>query len=164
MLVSERLLYSQLSLEDEHISIEMAKNAQVMVYITGKALSPEEAKERFKNQLATNTKYPDLGFIKGVSKETGGFIGYVKMTPLEPGNLEIGYGISPEHWGKGYATEMLFAMIDTASRLKEFKQIVGIADPVNIPSIRILEKSGFQFDREEEQNCSKRVYYIKNNL
>lgn len=135
-----------------------------MLYITGKALTPEEAKERFKNQLATNTKYPDLGFIKGVSKEAGGFIGYVKMTPLELGILEIGYGISPEHWGKGYATEMLFAMLDTVSKLKQFKQIVGIADPENIPSIRILEKGGFQFDREKELDGSKAVYYIKNNL
>lgn len=164
MLVSERLLYSQINLQDEHISLKMAQNSEVMTYITGKALTLEKAKERFLDQLAVNIKYPDLGFIKGVSKEDGNFIGYAKMTPLKPDILELGYGITPEHWGKGFATEMLFAMLDIASKLKQYRQIVGIADPVNIPSIQVLEKGGFKFDRQVDTDGSKSLYYIKTNL
>ena len=163
MIVSERLLYSQINLDDEEVSVKMAQNPQVMAYITGKALTFKEAKERFKSQLATNLKHPNLGFIKGLSKYDGSFIGYLKMAPLEATVLEVGYGISLEHWGKGYATEMLFAMLDAASELKQYKQLVGIADPVNRPSIQILLKGGFQLDREEISDRSKAVYYIKNN-
>jgi ribosomal-protein-alanine N-acetyltransferase len=48
-------------------------------------------------------------------------------------------------WGAGYATEAA-ATLDNGLRLVELARIVGIVNPDNTQSIRILEKIGLQFD------------------
>ncbi|AWW00606.1 GNAT family N-acetyltransferase [Arcticibacterium luteifluviistationis] len=157
MITSSRLKYRQLLSSDENESLTMAQNGEVMVYITGAALSLKEAKERFLYQLSVNKEYKDLGFIRAESLDTGEFIGYVKMTPLNSNELEIGYAILPKFWGKGYASEMLVAMEDFAATLKSFDKLVGIADTANKPSIKVLLKRNFTLQKEN----NKKSYYIK---
>ncbi|KAF1951356.1 hypothetical protein CC80DRAFT_597501 [Byssothecium circinans] len=64
--------------------------------------------------------------------------------------LELGYLFLPSHWGLGYATESTRALLD------EFKRSISCASPAaavelvarvhvdNLPSIRVVEKLGFQ--------------------
>lgn len=42
----------------------------------------------------------------------GEIIGFLNDCDIDGGEIEVGYVISPEHWGKGYATEVLGAAID----------------------------------------------------
>jgi [ribosomal protein S5]-alanine N-acetyltransferase len=38
-------------------------------------------------------------------------IGVVGLRGVEPGNLELGYWLAPQHWGQGLATEAAQAMV-----------------------------------------------------
>ena len=59
------------------------------------------------------------------------------------GTTEIGYGLLPEFWGKGYATEAVKAITEWASRQQGVKLIEAETDAENIASQRVLIKAGF---------------------
>ena len=59
------------------------------------------------------------------------------------GSAEIGYGISEEHQGRGYATEAVRAAVDWALRQPGVTCVEAETEPDNMASQRVLEKSGF---------------------
>jgi ribosomal-protein-alanine N-acetyltransferase len=62
--------------------------------------------------------------------------------PGEPLALEIGYGILPEHRGRGYATEAVEGLLGWA-RAQGIDHFVASVAPDNEPSLAIIRKLGF---------------------
>jgi RimJ/RimL family protein N-acetyltransferase len=72
----------------------------------------------------------------------GGFVG--------PGLVEIGYAVVPSCWGRGHATEAVRALVERARAVPQVERIVAHT-PLDRPaSGRVLEKAGFAFVREED--------------
>ena len=71
----------------------------------------------------------------------GGF----KGPPALDGLVEIGYSILEEHHGKGYATEAVGAILAWAFGHEEVRLVVAETLPALSPSIRLLERCGFEF-------------------
>lgn len=71
----------------------------------------------------------------------------------QPGTLELGYGINPSAWNRGYATEMARAMVDWAKQRPDVERIISTCLTTNTGSIRVLEKTGFQRtgERDDEE-------------
>lgn len=59
------------------------------------------------------------------------------------GVTEIGYGLLPEYWGQGYATEAVIAAVNWASEQPGVTRIEAEAEDDNAASLRVLEKAGF---------------------
>jgi RimJ/RimL family protein N-acetyltransferase len=66
------------------------------------------------------------------------------MTPVDD-STEIGYWLGVRHWGKGYATEAVRAMIDYAFTDLDCEALQSAARVTNAASRRVLEKCGFQW-------------------
>lgn len=81
---------------------------------------------------------------------SAGFIGWcgLKMRP-EVNEIDLGYRFLKESWGKGYATEAAAACLRFGFEKIGIKRIVGRALPANLASIRVLEKCGMAYLREE---------------
>ncbi|MCL2404762.1 MAG: GNAT family N-acetyltransferase [Defluviitaleaceae bacterium] len=62
-------------------------------------------------------------------------------------NYSIGYDVKKEHWRNGYATEMVHALIELASKL-DIKSITAPVAQANTASCRLVEKCGFVIDGE----------------
>ena len=58
---------------------------------------------------------------------------------------ELGYWLGVNHWGKGYATEALHAVIDYAFTDLAHEALQAGARVTNPASRRVLEKCGFQW-------------------
>ncbi len=56
----------------------------------------------------------------------------------------IGYVYNPEFWGQGYATEAAGAVLNLGFRHLNLHRIVGVCDPNNPGSARVLEKCGMR--------------------
>lgn len=104
-----------------------------------------------------------MGFLAVTENESGKFIGLSKIVPFENGMTEIGYALLPEFWGKGYASEITSCLVDYARELGTIQELIGLVDPDNQPSIRILTKNGFVFYREfnNAKNLPRADYVLK---
>lgn len=84
-------------------------------------------------------------------KETGELIGDTGVNEVDgmPGEVEIGYVISREHSGKGYATELVNAMTEFVVGKFGIRALYGRVMHGNDASVRVLEKNGYKFVTEE---------------
>jgi len=81
-------------------------------------------------------------------KDTHQFIGFIGLfyagfeahfTPA----IEIGWRLSSEHWGQGFAPEGAKAVLDYAFRVLNIPEIVSFTAASNQKSIRVMEKIGY---------------------
>lgn len=56
----------------------------------------------------------------------------------------IGYSLSPEHWGKGHASEMARLALRFAFESLQLNRIEADVDPLNVASCTLLERLGFR--------------------
>ncbi|WP_394771563.1 GNAT family N-acetyltransferase [Lacisediminihabitans sp.] len=63
--------------------------------------------------------------------------------------LEVGYHVRPESQGLGYATEAAAACRDFARDVLKAPHLVAIIHPDNVPSRRVAEKIGLQFEEDD---------------
>ena len=66
-----------------------------------------------------------------------------KGMPDASGRVEIGYGLSPEAQGRGYATELVEALVDWLLARPEVSAVTAETVVENRASQRVLEKCGF---------------------
>ena len=63
---------------------------------------------------------------------------------FENGRAEIGYSLARDQWGNGYCNEALTALLNYAFDALNLRRIEADVDPRNGPSIRTVERLGFQ--------------------
>ena len=76
-----------------------------------------------------------------------------KGMPDESGRIEIGYGLSLEARGKGYATELVGALVGWLLAQTEVSVVTAETSVENLASQRVLEKCGFA--RVGERVCEE---------
>jgi RimJ/RimL family protein N-acetyltransferase len=77
----------------------------------------------------------DLRVVVG----SAGFIG-----PPDRGEVELGYGVHPDHRNAGYATEAAIALVGWAIGRDGVTRVIAECDEHNPASIRVLEKAGLR--------------------
>lgn len=88
-------------------------------------------------------QFPGYGFWAMVEKATGAIVGAVALKPLADGDeIEVGYHLAESAWGKGYATEIARGAVSYGFERMHLKRIVGVCDPLNRASFRVLQKAG----------------------
>lgn len=86
---------------------------------------------------------------------TSPFIGFIGLgdpnlpAPLS-GLVEIGWRLSPEHWGQGYATEGASAALDAAFDRVGLDQVIALTVPSNVRSRRVMDKLGMVHSPHED--------------
>lgn len=69
---------------------------------------------------------------------------------------EVGYTLAREHWGHGYASEALGALIDHLLASQPVHRLSASLDPQNLRSMRVLEATGFTVE-----GLSRRSYPMR---
>jgi ribosomal-protein-alanine N-acetyltransferase len=75
---------------------------------------------------------------------TGRFIGDCGLQPLEHHgpDVELGYDLHPDAWGRGLATEATRAVVEQAFGPLRIDRVVAVVKPDHVASQRVLEKAG----------------------
>ncbi|MFN2470142.1 MAG: GNAT family N-acetyltransferase [Gaiellaceae bacterium] len=114
-------------------------------YLTpdGSPISAEQSAgqlERFRRH------WDEWGFGVWAVEERGAshFVGRVGVQyhRLWADDPEVGWGLDPAVWGRGYATEAGAATIEHAFAKLSVERLVSIVHPDNSPSIRVQERLG----------------------
>src|SRR5439155_7806720 len=64
------------------------------------------------------------------------------------GEVELGYIVRSEYWGRGLATEMATAVAEHASTALGLRELVAFTRATNTASRRVMEKVGFVYERD----------------
>jgi RimJ/RimL family protein N-acetyltransferase len=79
------------------------------------------------------------------SKETGALVGDCALKVEEDGRqAEVGFTLSHEHQGKGYASEAVSRLLDYAFGQLDLHGVYAITDQENAPSMALLERLGMR--------------------
>jgi len=122
----------------------LVKEDNVMRYVSGQGLTTEQAQKKFDSILAVNAQDSIFGYFKIYDAE-GTYMGDGKMewNNRNRTQLEIGYILKEDYWGKGYGTQICMELLALAQKYAPTTAIIGIIDPANAASRRLLEKFGF---------------------
>ncbi len=138
-------------LKEEHIEFihRMHQDEQVMSYLGGKR-SREQTADYMEQNLSHWKRY---GYGIWVLREnsTGGLIGRGGLRNAVLGGndeVEMAYGLLPEFWNKGLATEFAGAVVRIGLSEIGLFGMACVVHPDNLASQRVLEKTGFIFERE----------------
>ena len=97
---------------------------------------------------ATQAAYADgSGMRLGIAlRETGELIGNASLHRFVDTSrrCELGYALARAHWGYGYVSEALRALLDYGFTALDLNRIEADIDPRNTASARVLEKLGFR--------------------
>ncbi|MFC2188493.1 GNAT family N-acetyltransferase [Fulvivirgaceae bacterium LMO-SS25] len=160
-LESSRLVFSKFAKKDEPDYLHLVTNKELMKFIHNGAMSELDAKARFEVVVANNQNSPLSGFWAARSRESDALIGFVKIAEFEGDKVEVGYAVIPTFWGKGYASEMLQAMIDFCNYHFAQVPLYGLVQSENLVSIKLLEKFKFHQYKEEKQEHYTLLYFVR---
>ena len=83
-----------------------------------------------------------------------------KGSPDEKGRVEISYGMQDEYRCKGYMTEAVKELINWALSFNHVTEVIAETEKDNLPSYRVLEKTGMQKYQENEKMLWWRINKI----
>jgi ribosomal-protein-alanine N-acetyltransferase len=88
-------------------------------------------------------------------KQTKEFIGFVGLSIPRFQNeftpcVEIGWRLTQQHWGKGYATEAAGACLEYGFNNLNLNEIVSFTSVLNTKSINVMKKIGMSFVKNFE--------------
>lgn len=132
---------------------KLLSNKEVMDMNYGRPFTMEEAGMVFNKLLKINKQHEKFGYFKIFERDRNKLIGLAGIIIKENSTeADVEYLLFPEYWGKGYGTEVLEELLSISREDKNIKKIIGITDPNNIASRKILLKQGF---------ISEKVYEIE---
>jgi RimJ/RimL family protein N-acetyltransferase len=87
------------------------------------------------------------GFLAAVERGTARVLGWFQLeaVPDRPGDVELGYRLRPEAWGRGFATEGARALLDVALARGDVRRVFGHALTANSASVRVMQKAGMVY-------------------
>lgn len=101
-----------------------------------------------------------MGRLTVLLKETNEYLGWCGLKYLVDMNeVELGYRFHKKYWGNGYATEACIACLEYGFENLKLKRIIGQVLKENVASVRVLEKIGMHFEKEEIFHDAPGVVY-----
>lgn len=88
-------------------------------------------------------------------------VGFSGFLPSEEETPSLIYGVHPDRWGKGYATESATAVLSYALETLALPKVRADVDEPNIASVRVLEKLGMRRMRRTVVNGHPLLYFEK---
>ena len=88
-------------------------------------------------------QHPGLGIWATLERATGACVGLHLVNNIQGETLlQLGYLLFPEHWGKGYATEMSLGLVRYAFTTLGLPVLHAMTDMPNVASQQVLLKAG----------------------
>jgi ribosomal-protein-alanine N-acetyltransferase len=146
-LETERLVLRRITGADHEALYEFHRNPNVQRFL-GTLLPRDEHMATVPPRWEAHYREHGFGLWAAVRKEDGRVIGRVGPIVQEvegERQVEVGYMLGEEFWGRGYAIEAARASRDWAFRNLDAPHVISLINPLNAPSIRVAERNGMTF-------------------
>lgn len=153
-LETERLIIRNWKEDDRDLFHLINSDDQVMAYFPFRR--DRAASDKMMDELKQDIAKHGFGFTALELKETGeciGFCGlhYCKAEPvLSRNNIEIGWRLAPQFWGKGYVTEASLRLLDFGFSDLELDEVISFAVHANEKSFAVMKRIGMLHDEAKD--------------
>jgi [ribosomal protein S5]-alanine N-acetyltransferase len=154
VLATDNLLLRPFRMDDLGDLTEYHTNRQVQqgYDINGEPWSDEQISDRLKSYIAA---IEEFGFSRWkVTLKDGGFAGRASLCWYDDESVEIGYGLMPEFWGKGFAQEVATTLVRWGFENLSISRIVAFTFVGNQRSQRLLKTLGLEYVEDKVRNES----------
>ncbi len=154
---SERCYLREWTVDDAGFLYELNSDPEVLEYTGDEAFSSLESAQGF---IKSYTHYKDHGFGRWLVclKETDTPIGFCGLRKHND-YVDLGFRFMKKHWGKGYATEVSEACLQYGFHDLNLDSIIARVAIDNHASIRVIEKLGMSFWKEDLCHGHQANYY-----
>lgn len=145
---TKRLKLRKMKLSDSASLFNIWSDPEVTKFMNINSFTDEsQAVEMIKilNNLSLESKAIRYSIIELESNRIIGSCGYNSIDSSNA-KAEIGYDISKDYWGKGYAPDTIQSLMDYAFNTLNFNRIEAKVEPENNNSIRVLQKLNYTFE------------------
>ncbi|MFN2587660.1 MAG: GNAT family N-acetyltransferase [Actinomycetota bacterium] len=154
-LVTARLVLRPWDRTDLGPFARLARDERVMRFIgDGSIWSDARTQHVFERQLRHWGEH-GFGWYSASLASTGRWAGFIGLNHVGPeavevtdDEVEIGWWLDPEVWGRGLATEGALAVRDVAFGRAGLERIIGRHRPANAASAAIMKRLGMTFERD----------------
>ncbi|HET7711335.1 MAG TPA: GNAT family N-acetyltransferase [Thermoanaerobaculia bacterium] len=148
LIETDRLTIRPWTESDRPAFTALMSDPEVTKYVHGGLPYPESEIDEFFERQQRQLRESDVCMGALCEKPSGRVVGIAGVQPLgTTGELELGWILARDVWGKGYATEAGAAamrhVLDTLGR----NRALAIIDPDNEPSKRVALRLGMTYDR-----------------
>ena len=154
ILETPRLIVRYFTIRDAEDLMSILGDPQVMEFsILG--VHDRQQIRQFLEQRLLSYLDPGFGLYALICKENSelvGYCGFFVQKIKERTEVEIGYRLAKQYWGKGLATEAAQALCQYGRQKFTFERFVCLIDSNNFRSIRVAQKLKMKFEK-------KIVYY-----
>lgn len=145
-LTTERLLIRGVRAADTETLVEIRRRVAAFQGRSSRTL--EETRAMFAEMEARQPGGEQGWYQYVIEARSGGVIGDVGVHFGGPGErqAEIGYSLHPDHWGRGYASEALRALIGHLFGDHRLHRVTAMTGADNRRSRALLERLGFRHE------------------
>lgn len=160
VLQTPRLILYRFTENDAPLIFELNSDPKVVKYVHEPVLKNEEDARKILIENILPQYKNNLGRWAVYTKTNHGFIGWCGLKYRhELDEIDLGYRLKRSAWGKGYATEAAKHSLDHGLNTLRLEKITGRAHIENFASLKVLEKIGMQFYKEEiVDECPVKTY------
>lgn len=164
---TERLLLVPLG--DRHLELEIRLDSdpKVLRYISGRAHTADEVRQRHDERMQLARKIDGLGYwiayctgggVRGAappaSEADGEFVGLMMLPPAhgpdqpdDPSVAELGYRLARRYWRQGLASEASRELLRHAFETVGVERVIAQTMAINAGSRGVMESVGMRFVR-----------------
>jgi len=146
-LKTRRLILKPFAEDEVSQLLSLFRDAHVRLYLLDDQLVDEDwaRAEVESSQARFSESSAGLWSLRERSPFSGPIIGFAGFRPFfEPPQLQLLYGLSPQFWGRGYATEAAAAAIEYGFIRLGFDQIIAATDLPNQSSAAVMKRLGMK--------------------
>ena len=144
LLETPRLLLRPFAPGDAPLVHRVYSDPDVMRYVATGPMADLSVTERLLQDYQAHQQRHGYSFWAVVERESGTLIGDAGLYRPPSGEVELGYTLGADWWGRGYATEAASAWLSCAFGTLGIHEVVALAEPANVASMHVLEKLGMR--------------------
>jgi RimJ/RimL family protein N-acetyltransferase len=165
-LTTNRLTLRAITCTDFEPYAAMWADSRVTSFIGGDPRDRQTSWSKFCQSVGL---WPLLGYGYWLFEErsSGEMVGLGGLACFERGIAQLdgfpeaGWAFAADHWGKGYASEAVVAIVHWSDTVLGVPELRCIIDPQNTPSIRVAQKCGFTQIDEVKNELGRSLVFAR---
>lgn len=143
-LKSSRIGFRKLEENDLPKLVKLDMDPEVRAFFPGGISTPALLREKIAKSRASFLEH-GYGEFSMTELKTKRFIGRAGFAALDDGEIEVGYLLLKEYWGRGLASEALAALLGWAGQSLSVPRILAYAPVDHQASLGVMRKAGMRY-------------------